>query len=818
MKKLYFLLLVLAAGLAACSQPDTEPEPTLKIEVSECKIDPAAGSTATISFEVNNDWQTSVKYEEGDQEWLTIAPASGAAGKVDLTVTATGNTQSDARRAYVTITYGGDRSYKLAVVQAGLPDDPDPADPTLKIEVSECTIESAEGSAATVSFEVNNDWKAYVEYEGVDPDWLTIAPASGAAGKVDMTLTAAGNTRFKARRAYINIYYGGDESYELTVVQSGLSDSAFDPLFAQMLEERGYIADAKNITPEDVKEITELDVSGNDILTSLRGIEYFESLTYLNCSGNRLTSLDVSNNADLSMLICDSNGLTELDVSNNTALIQLECSYNDLTALDVSNNPWLMYLGCIYNQLTTLDVSKNNWLQILYCSMNQLSALDVSKNTALTQLQCDSNQLTSLDVSKNTELSDLNCGENQLTSLDLSKCTALTKLVCHKNQLTALDISNNTALTKLVCITNQLTSLVISNDTALTELDCGCNQLTSLDLSKCTALTELDCRGNQLTSLNVNPNTALSYLNCCENQLTALDISNNTALTHLVCNYNPGDGAVFPVTAWFDNNAIPLGFTAGSWDYDGATITIDYRKAGTPPSGITADFDPLFAQVLQERGYIADANNITLEEVKGITELDVTSGKLTSLRGIEYFESLTSLNCGDNQLTALDVSNNPALTDLWCYTNQLTALDISKNTSLSRLNCGSNQLTSLDVSKNIALTGLACSDNPLTALDVSSNTELKTLNCVDNRLTSLDISKNTAVIYLDCHSNRLSSLDVSNNTALIYLACEHNPGDGTVFPVTAWFDNNAIPLGFTAGSWDYDGAAITIDYQNRPAR
>ncbi len=787
MKKLYFLLLVLAAGLAGCSQPDTEPEPTLKIEVSECKIDPSAGSTATISFEVNADWQTSVKYEEGDQEWLTIAPASGAAGKVDLTVTATGNTQSDARRAYVTITYGGDRSYKLTVVQAGLPDDPDPADPTLKIEVSECTIESAEGSAATVSFEVNNEWQAYVEYEGGDRDWLTIAPASGAAGKVDMTLTAAGNTRFKARRAYINIYYGGDESYELTVVQSGLSDSAFDPLFAQMLEERGYIADAKNITPEDVKGITELDVSGEwneetnsfdkGELTSLKGIEYFESLRKLWCSHNRLTALDVSKNSALIELQCTDNQLTSLNISDNTALIMLVCGDNPLTALDVSKNTELYYLSC-YD--------------------NQLRALDVNNNTALNILQCDSNQLSSLDVSNNT---------------------ALTQLWCNDNLLTTLDVNNNPALTQLYCLNNQLSSLDVSNNTALTDLGCNDNLLTTLDVNNNPALTQLYCPNNQLSSLDVSNNTALTDLWCSGNQLSSLDVSNNTALISLACENNPGDGTVFPVTAWFDNNTVPSEyFTTGSWDYDGATITIDYRKAGTPPSGITADFDPLFAQVLQERGYIADANNITLEEVKGITELDVTSGKLTSLRGIEYFESLTSLNCGDNQLTALDVSNNPALTDLWCYTNQLTALDISKNTALSRLNCGSNQLTSLDVSKNIALTGLACSDNPLTALDVSSNTELKTLNCVDNRLTSLDISKNTAVIYLDCHSNRLTSLDVSNNTALIYLACEHNPGDGTVFPVTAWFDNNAIPLGFTAGSWDYDGAAITIDYQNRPAR
>ncbi len=48
---------------------------------------------------------------------------------------------------------------------------------------------------------------------------------------------------------------------------------------------------------------------------------------------------------------------------------------------------------------------------------------------------------------------------------------------------------------------------------------------------------------------------------------------------------NPGDGTLFPITAWFDNDHIPSfkGF-AGSdfqmnWSYDGSPITIDFRKA-----------------------------------------------------------------------------------------------------------------------------------------------------------------------------------------------------------------------------------------------
>ena len=44
------------------------------------------------------------------------------------------------------------------------------------------------------------------------------------------------------------------------------------------------------------------------------------------------------------------------------------------------------------------------------------------------------------------------------------------------------------------------------------------------------------------------------------------------------------------------------------------------------------------------------------------------------------------------------------------------------------MNCGWNQLTSLDVTNNIALFGLICSDNQITSLDVSNNVVLEELN------------------------------------------------------------------------------------------
>ena len=135
---------------------------------------------------------------------------------------------------------------------------------------------------------------------------------------------------------------------------------------------------------------------------------------------------------------------------------------------------------------------------------------------------------------------------------------------------------------------------------------------------------------------------------------------------------------------------------------------------------VAQDFDTSFAQLLQERGYITDANHFTAAEVADIDYLDVsgtpedyTAGKgLTSLQGIEWFTSLRILFCDYNQLTNLDVSNNTELTDLDCSSNQLTNLDVSNNTELTSLSCSSNQLTNLDVSNNMELISLSCDDNP----------------------------------------------------------------------------------------------------------
>lgn len=76
-------------------------------------------------------------------------------------------------------------------------------------------------------------------------------------------------------------------------------------------------------------------------------------LSYLNCTDMGITSLDVSQQTELSDLRCHNNKLTSLDVSNNHALVTLACDNNQLSSLDVSKNPKLSTFFCYKNKVFT---------------------------------------------------------------------------------------------------------------------------------------------------------------------------------------------------------------------------------------------------------------------------------------------------------------------------------------------------------------------------------------------------------------------------------------------------------------------------------
>ena len=314
----------------------------------------------------------------------------------------------------------------------------------------------------------------------------------------------------------------------------------------------------------------------------------------------------------------------------------------------------------------------------LYPSSSNIQSLKgIEYFTALTYLDCGSNQLTSLDISKNTALTELNCRGNQLTSLDVSKNTVLTSLFCPSNQLTSLDVSKNTVLTSLFCPSNQLTSLDVSRNTALTSLDCSNNRLTSLGVSGCNALTSLNCYNNQIKGEAMD-----AFIESLPTNSWGSDL-------HVVFYMNEGNEMTSKQVEVAKSKGWKPKYAMDSYTW------LDYEGCDIIPEGIEINEtnfpDENLRNFLKEQGYGTDGV-LTSAELSTITSLQVTYKNIKDLKGIEFFTSMTSLYCYNNQLTSLDLSKNTALRSLDCTGNQLTSLDLSKNTALTSLYCYSNRI------------------------------------------------------------------------------------------------------------------------------
>ena len=437
-------------------------------------------------------------------------------------------------------------------------------------------------------------------------------------------------------------------------------------------------------------------------ITTLSGIEDFDSLETLICNGNNLSTLDVSNNTNLKTLLCASNQLTELSVLSNTSLEDLDCSNNQISILDVSSNQLLIDLRCANNRILDIDVSQNANLTSISVSDNRISAINIGNNTGLESLFCASNQLTTLDVSANTNLKTVDVSNNQIINLDLSN---INTVVCPDPQ------------------TDPVTA----------------------------------CQG--LSSINVSNNELISLIvaNGFNNLVTSFTSEGNPDLFCIQV-----DGGFVPNTTW----------TKDDWTYYSETICADIY---------TYVPDDNFEQELINQGLDDVLDNLVLTtNINGITDIDVSNTSIESLIGIEDFGALQNLNCSNNAIEVLDISNNVLLTDLNTSNNNLINIDLRNQTSLTTLNVSNNNLDELDLSGNLSL---------------------QNLNCSNNTILSLNLSNHPAIIDFNCEFNDLEVLNLKNgaNGSLANFSAINNPDLSCIET-----DTGALPAGV---NWTIDATA-----------
>ena len=144
------------------------------------------------------------------------------------------------------------------------------------------------------------------------------------------------------------------------------------------------------------------------------------------------------------------------------------------------------------------------------------------------------------------------------------------------------------------------------------------------------------------------------------------------------------------------------------------------------------------------------------------------SNNINNLDGIQYFTSLTTLSCSNNQLISLP--NLPGgLTSLICGNNQITSLpDLPE--MLSSLICANNQIASLPTLPE-ELNNLVCGNNLLFNIPELPS-YITNLICRNNQLTILP-ELPEGLLYLICGNNQLTILPELPST-LLDLTCRNN--------------------------------------------
>ena len=212
----------------------------------------------------------------------------------------------------------------------------------------------------------------------------------------------------------------------------------------------------------------------------------------------------------------------------------------------------------------------------------------------------------------------------------------------------------------------------IENFVNLQHLHCPISpNLAECDLSQNTRLRTFDTASStKLTSLNLsnNPNIFNLYLN--ENSLlTELNLTNCTQIYSLQIN--------------------------------NTNLTIEETTLPEPSS---------LGQILCGG---STKINCSLEVFTNLIELDCrnknfTDSDLTNFIPNGVRNKLSRLNCENNKLTSLDLSEFRQLKNLECQNNQITTLTLSSVGNLTFLDCSGNNLSELNISENAMLTEWHC--------------------------------------------------------------------------------------------------------------
>jgi uncharacterized repeat protein (TIGR01451 family) len=167
---------------------------------------------------------------------------------------------------------------------------------------------------------------------------------------------------------------------------------------------------------------------------------------------------------------------------------------------------------------------------------------------------------------------------------------------------------------------------------------------------------------------------------------------------------------------------------------------------------------------------LGNSLDTTHPSVVNATVIHCDSLFIQNLQGIQYFDNLIELNCGNNMISSLP-KLPLTLQELNCKVNHLDSLPSTLPSGLKTLYCQQNHITFLPNLPS-GLEILNCAYNALDTL-VAYPASLHTMDCSHNLLDTLPLF-NANMVSFNCSNNDIGYLPTLP-TGLTFLSVSHNP-------------------------------------------
>jgi Leucine-rich repeat (LRR) protein len=247
---------------------------------------------------------------------------------------------------------------------------------------------------------------------------------------------------------------------------------------------------------------------------------------------------------------------------------------------------------------------------------------------------------------------------------------AMESLDCRGNNITLIDLTPFKKLKNIMFKRNYLTSLDLSQNTSLTSIECEQNLLTTLDFSECKSVHYIDCSENNIRGAGMDRLVySLPTIKSGQGRLYvkykgAEEQDNEMTKAQVLIAKSKGWTPLIILSRY---SGI-YGGIAESEEYegvdDGTNVGFVIDAAHFP--------DAAFRAVVASTGVDRNQDGFLSDYERQQTSVLNLQGKgIRNLQGIEYYEEMQKLNCQDNELTELDLSNNKGIKGVYLYGNNI---------------------------------------------------------------------------------------------------------------------------------------------------